>query len=126
MTAKQKRITPRTPALMEERKQLKALVTRFQEDKERYKMKDKYVRHACEEDKKYYLEGICVYLQDGKHSSQAGMTYNYIREMKKHSRCAAEPSNMLKIDLLMTPTRSEKYGVATQNQCTYEISDNPG
>ena len=36
MTAKQKWITPRTLELMEERKQLKPLITRSQEDKERY------------------------------------------------------------------------------------------
>ena len=56
MTAKQKWITPRTLELMEERKQLKPLITRSQEDKEIYKLKDKEVRHACEEDKKDYLE----------------------------------------------------------------------
>ena len=69
MTAKQKWITPRTLEPMEERKQLKPLITRSQEDKERYKLKDKEVRHACEEDKKDDLEGICLHLQDGKHSS---------------------------------------------------------
>ena len=83
MAAKQKWITPRTIALMEERKQLKPLITRSQEDKERYKLKDKEVRHACEEDKKYYLEGICLHLQDCKHSSQAGIAYKYIRGLKK-------------------------------------------
>ena len=46
ITAKQKRSTPHTLALMEERKQLKPLITRSQEDKERYKLKDKKVRHA--------------------------------------------------------------------------------
>ena len=56
MTVKQKWITPRTLELMEERKQLKPLITRSQEDKEGYKLKDKEVRHACEEDKKDYLE----------------------------------------------------------------------
>ena len=83
MTAKQKWITPRTLELMEERKQLKPLITRSQEDKERYKLKDKEVRHACEEDKKDYLEGICLHFQDGKHSSQAGIAYKYIRGLKK-------------------------------------------
>ena len=78
MTAKQKWVTPRTLELMEERKQLKPLITRSQEDKERYKLKDKEVRHACEEDKKDYLEGICLHLQDCKHSSQAGIAYKYI------------------------------------------------
>ena len=68
---------------MEERKQLKPLITRSQEDKERYKLKDKEVRHACEEDKKDYLEGICLHLQDCKHSSQAGIAYKYIRGLKK-------------------------------------------
>ena len=77
MTAKQKWIKPRTLELMEERKQLKPLITRSQEDKERYKLKYKEVRHACEEDKKYYLERICLHLQDGKHSSQAGIAYKY-------------------------------------------------
>ena len=56
MTAKQKWITPRTLELMEERKQLTPLITRSQEDKERYKLKDNEDRHACEEDKKDYLE----------------------------------------------------------------------
>ena len=46
-------------------------------------MKDKEVRHACEEDKKDYLEGICLHLQDCKHSSQAGIAYKYIRGLKK-------------------------------------------
>ena len=90
MTAKQKWITPRTLELMEERKQLKPLITRSQEDKKRYKLKDREVRHACEEDKKDYLEGICLHLQDCKHSSQAGIAYKYIRGLKKlftlHSR----------------------------------------
>ena len=57
---------------------MKPLITRSQEDKERYKLKDKEVRHACEEDKKYYLEGICLHLQDCKHSSQAGIAYKCI------------------------------------------------
>ena len=83
MTAKQKWITPRTLELMEERNQLKPLITRSQEDKERYKLKDKEVRHACEEDKKDYLEGICLDFQDCKHSSKAGMAYKYIRGLKK-------------------------------------------
>ena len=83
MTAKQKWITPRTLELMEERKQLKPLITRSQEDKERYSLKDKEVRHACEEDKKDYLEGICLHLQDCKHPSQAGIAYKYIRGLKK-------------------------------------------
>ena len=83
MTAKQKWITPRTLELMEERKQLKPLITRSQEDKERYSLKDKEVRHACEEDKKDYLEGICLHLQDCKHLSQAGIAYKYIRGLKK-------------------------------------------
>ena len=72
--------------LMEERKQLKPLIARSQEDKEIYKLKDKEVRHACEEDKEDYLEGICLHLQDGKHSSQAGIQsvpYKYIRGLKK-------------------------------------------
>ena len=43
MTATQKLITIRTLELMEERKQLKPLITRSQEDKERYKLKDKEV-----------------------------------------------------------------------------------
>ena len=43
MTAKQKWFTPCTSVLMEERKQLKPLITRSQEDKERYKLKDKEV-----------------------------------------------------------------------------------
>ena len=59
------------------------MITRSQEDKERYKLKDKEVRHACEEDKKDYLEGICLHLQDRKHTSQAGIAYNYIRVLKK-------------------------------------------
>ena len=46
-------------------------------------MKDKDVRHACEEDNKDYLEGICLHLQDCKHSSQAGIAYKYIRRLKK-------------------------------------------
>ena len=83
MTAKQKWITPRTLELMEERKQLKPLITRSQEDKERYSLKDKEVRHACEENKKDYLEGICLHLQDCKHPSQAGIAYKYIRGLKK-------------------------------------------
>ena len=85
MAAKQKWITPRTLALMEERKQLKPLITRSQEDKEIYKMKYKEVRHACEEDKKDYLEGICLLLQDCKRSSQAeaGIAYKYIRGLKE-------------------------------------------
>ena len=78
MTAKQKWITPRTLELMEERKQLKPLITRSQEDKERYKLKDKEVRHVCEKDKKDYLEGIYLHTQDGKHSSQAGIACKYI------------------------------------------------
>ena len=49
------------------------LITRSQEDKDRYRLKDKEVRHACEEDKKYYLGGICLHLQYCKHSSQAGI-----------------------------------------------------
>ena len=83
MTAKQKWIPPRTVELMEEIKQLKQLITRSQEDKERYKLKDKEVRHACEEDKTDFLEGICLHLQDCKHSSQAGIAYKYIRGLKK-------------------------------------------
>ena len=83
MTAKQKWITPRTLELTEKRKQLKPLITRSQEDKERNKLKEKEVRHACEEDKKDYLEGICLHLQDGKLSSQAGIAYKYIRGLKK-------------------------------------------
>ena len=75
ITAKQKWITPRTLELMEERKQLKPLITRSQEDKERYKLKDKELRRACEEDNKDYLEGICLHLQDCKYSSQAGIAY---------------------------------------------------
>ena len=86
MTAKQKWITPRTLELMEERKQLKPLITRSQEDKERYSLKDKEIRHACEEDKKDYLEGICLHLQDCKHPSQAGIAYKYIRGLKKPFR----------------------------------------
>ena len=69
MTAKQKWITPRTVELMEERKQFKPLITISQEDKERYNLKDKEVRHACEEDKEDYLDGICLHIQDCKHSS---------------------------------------------------------
>ena len=79
MTAKQKWITPRTLELMDERKQLKPLITRSQEDKEGYKLKDKEVRHACEEDKKDYLEGISLHLQECRHSSPAGIAYKYIR-----------------------------------------------
>ena len=82
MTGKQKLITTRTLELMEERKQLKPLITRSQEDKERYKFKDKEVPHACEEDRTYYLEGICLHLQYCKHSSQAGIAYKYIRGLK--------------------------------------------
>ena len=37
----------------------------------------------CEKDKKYYLEGIYLHIQDGKHSSQAGIAYKYIRGLKK-------------------------------------------
>ena len=40
MPAKQKWITPRMLELMKERKQLKPLITRSQEDKERYSLKD--------------------------------------------------------------------------------------
>ena len=83
MTAKPKWITPRTLELMEERKQLKSLITRSQEDKERYKLKDKEVRHVCAKDKKDYLEGIYLHIQDGKHSSQAGIAYKYIRGLIK-------------------------------------------
>ena len=84
MTAKQKWITPRTLELMEEIKQLKPLITRSEEDKERYKLKDREVWHACEEDKKDYLEGICLHLQDCKYSStKAGIAYKYIRGLKK-------------------------------------------
>ena len=82
MTAKQKWITPRTLALMEERRQVKPLITRSQEDKDMYKSKDTEVRHACEEDNKCYLEGIGLHLQDCKHSSQAGIAYKYIRGLK--------------------------------------------
>ena len=57
MTATQKWITLRTLALMEERKQMKPPITRSKEDKERYQLKDKKVRNACEEDKKDYIEG---------------------------------------------------------------------
>ena len=125
MTATHKLIIPRTLELMEERKQLKPLITRSQEDKERYKFKDKEVQHACEEDKKDYIEGICLHLQDCKHSSQAGIAYKYIRGLKKRqSRCVAEPSQMRKIDPLTILMRSEKDGGATQNQCIR--SDNPG
>ena len=83
MTAKKKWITPRTLELMEERNQLKPLITRSQEDKERYNLKDKEVRHACVEDKNDYLEGICLHLQDCKHSSQTGIAYRYIRGLNK-------------------------------------------
>ena len=122
MTAKQKWITPRTLELMEERMQLKPLITRSQEDKERYSLKDKEVRHACEEDKKDYLEGICLHLQDCKHPSQAGIAYKYIRGLKKpFFRCVAEPSKMRKIDPLTTLMRSEKDGGATQNHCIRKI-----
>ena len=72
MTARQKRITPRTLALLEERKQLKPLITRSQEDKARYKLKDNGVWPVCEDDNKEYLEGICLHHQYGKHSAQAG------------------------------------------------------
>ena len=109
MTAKQKWIIPRTLELMEERKQLKPLITRSQEDKERYRLKDKEVRHACEEDKKDYLEGICLHLQE------------YTRGLKNHSRCVTEPSKMRKIDPLTTLMRSEKDGGATQNHCIRKI-----
>ena len=55
MTAKQKWITPRTLALTEERKQLKPLITRSQEDTQRYKSKHKEVRHAFEGEKKVWF-----------------------------------------------------------------------
>ena len=71
---------------MEGGKQLKPLITRSQEDKERYKLKYREVRHACEEEKKDYLEGICLHFQDCKHSSQAGIIYKYIRGLKKPFR----------------------------------------
>ena len=83
MTAKQKWITPGTLELMEERKQLKPLITRSQEDKEGHNLKDKEVRHACEEDNNYYLEGICLHIQEYRHSPQAGIAYKYIRGLKK-------------------------------------------
>ena len=77
-------ITPRTLALMGERKQLKPLITRSQQDTQIYTLKGKEVRYACEEDKKYYLEGICLHLQDCKHPSQAGTAYyKYIIRLKQ-------------------------------------------
>ena len=78
------------------------MITRSQEDKERYKLKDKEVRHACEEDKKDYLEGICLHLQDRKHTSQAGIAYNYIRVLKKPFTTAKHL--MTKVTTAETPT----------------------
>ena len=123
MTAKQKWITPRTLELMEERKQLQPLITRSQEDKERYKLKDKEVRHVCEEDKKYYLEGICLHLQDCKHSSQAGIAYKYayIRGLKQpftwRSRTIKDAQD---IPIDDTDEIRERWR-ATQNHCTRKI-----
>ena len=83
MTANHKWITPRTLELMDERNQLQPLITISQQDKERYTLQYKEVRHACEEDKKHYLEGICLHLQYCKHSSQAGIAYKYIIGLTK-------------------------------------------